>query len=348
MGFLKVLVYILAFVAVLFAVFLLYFSLTDYQPSEREVLAQKEAPDRIEKDTLSLLIWNIGYAGLGDDMSFFYDGGSRVRTTRERVDQNLQGISQHLRQYRDVDFFLFQEVDVASKRSYHTDQFRSLHESLGEYHGYFALNYQVQFIPIPPGSPMGKVTSGLATFSSYLPGQVVRHDLPGRYGWPKRLFMLDRCFMVSRYPLNRGKDLIVVNTHNSAYDQGTLKKKEMEHLRQYLLEAYQQGHYLIAGGDWNQFPPGIREQNGLAPELDLSRTTTIAEDFMPAGWEWVYDGGTPTNRALDKPYDKSSRSAAVIDYYLVSPNIEALEVQTHSLDFRYADHQPVLGRFLLK
>jgi len=348
MGFLKVLIYILVFLAVLFAAFLLYFSLTDYRPSEREVLAEKASPDRIEKDTLSLFIWNIGYAGLGDDMSFFYDGGSSVRTTRERVDQNLRGISEHLRQYRGVDFFLFQEVDVASKRSYHTDQFRSLHDSLGAYHGYFALNYQVQFIPIPLGSPMGSVTSGLATFSSYLPAQVVRYDFPGRYPWPRRLFMLDRCFMVSRYPLSGGKDLMVINTHNSAYDQGALKKKEMEHLRQFLLEAYQQGHYLIAGGDWNQFPPGIQDQEGLPPGLDLSRTSTIAGDFMPDGWNWVYDAATPTNRALDKPYDKSSKSAAVIDYYLVSPNIEPLEVKTHSMDFRYADHQPVFARFRLK
>jgi exonuclease III len=348
MGLIKVLVYIVVFLVVMFGAFLLYFTLTDYQPAKTEVLAEKQSPDRIGQDTLSMLIWNIGYAGLGDDMSFFYDGGSRVRTSRERVDQNLRSISEHLQQYRGVDFFLFQEVDVASKRSYHTDQFRSLHRSLGNYHGYFALNYRVQFIPIPLSSPMGKVTSGLATFSSYLPSRVVRYDFPGAYGWPKRLFMLDRCFMVSRYPLKNGKELILINTHNSAYDAGTLKKKEMERLRNFLLEAYEQGHYLIAGGDWNQFPPDIASRADRHPSLDLNRTSTVSKDFMPEGWQWVYDATTPTNRALDKPYDKSSNPTAVIDYYLVSPNIEALEIKTHSLDFRHADHQPVFARFLLK
>lgn len=35
---------------------------------------------------------NIGYAGLGDNMDFFYDGGRRVRDSRERTARNLKEI----------------------------------------------------------------------------------------------------------------------------------------------------------------------------------------------------------------------------------------------------------------
>lgn len=347
MGFLKILLYILLSLAILFAVFLIYFTLTDYRPDEVETLAVKDSPDVIEKDTLSLMIWNIGYAGLGADMSFFYDGGDRVRTSGERTRQNLEAIAEELARNEPADLYLLQEVDVASKRSYHTDQFRQVHSALQTYNGYFALNYRVQFVPIPPSNPLGKVTSGLASFSSLVPSQVMRHDLPGGYAWPKRLFMLDRCFMTLRFPMRGGQDLVVVNTHHSAYDQGTLKKKEMVHLRSFLLSEYEKGNYLIVGGDWNQFPPGIHQHEDAVAPMDSTQTRTIDEDFMPRGWQWVYDPATPTNRSLKARYQAITQ-AAVIDFYLISPNITPLDVQTLQLNFQHADHQPVRARFRLK
>ena len=347
MGFLKILLYILLSLAILFAVFLVYFTLTDYRPDEVETLAVKDSPDVIEQDTLSVMIWNIGYAGLGNDMSFFYDGGDRVRASGERVKQNLDAITRELANNKSADLYLLQEVDVASKRSYHTDQFRRIHSALGSYNGYFALNYRVQFVPLPPHNPLGKVTSGLASFSSFIPSRVMRHDMPGGYGWPKRLFMLDRCFMTLRFPMKEGQDLVVVNTHNSAYDTGTLKKKEMEHLRSFLLSEYEKGNYLIVGGDWNQFPTGIHSHEDTYAGMDSAKTTTIEPDFMPQGWRWGYDPATPTNRSLKLPY-RADTPTAVIDFYLVSPNISLIEVQTIPLNFQPSDHHPVRARFHLQ
>jgi len=347
MSFLKILLYIFLALAIFFAVFLVYFTLTDYKPDETETLAVKESPHVIRRDTLSLMIWNIGYAGLGDDMSFFYDGGQQVRTSGKRVEQNLQAIIRELAQHQPVDLYLLQEVDVASRRSYQTDQFRRIHSALQSYHGYFALNYQVQFIPLPPSNPLGKVTSGLAGFTSKIPSRVVRHDMPGSYAWPKRLFMLDRCFMTLRFPVEGGSEMVVVNTHNSAYDQGKLKKQEMEHLRAFMISEYEKNNYVVAGGDWNQFPPGIHAHEEAWDELDPTKTTAIAADFMPDGWQWVYDAGTPTNRSLDAPYNVNTQKA-LIDFYLASPNIKPLEVKTKELNFRYADHQPVWARFRLQ
>lgn len=347
MSFLKILMYIMVSLVILLGVFLLYFTLTDYRPEERKTLAVKESPDVIADDTVSVMIWNVGYAGLGDDMSFFYDGGDRVRTSSERVRENLDGITGNLARGKQADFYLFQEVDVASKRSHNTDQFKHIHTTLSNYHGYFALNYQVQFVPIPPSEPLGKVTSGLATYSSRLPSQVVRHDLPGSYGWPRRLFMLDRCFMTLRFPVEGGGELVLVNTHNSAYDDGELKKKEMARLKSFVKQEYQKGNYVIAGGDWNQAPPYVPDDPDLAEGIDTERTTTISSDFLPGDWKWVYDPRTPTNRSLETSY-KENVSKALIDFYLVSPNISPVEVFTQPLDFRYSDHQPVWARFQLQ
>ena len=68
-------------------------------------------------DTLTILSWNIGYAGLGDNMDFFYDGGRRVRDSRERTARNLKEIVETISRVN-PDIALLQEVDLDSRRSY--------------------------------------------------------------------------------------------------------------------------------------------------------------------------------------------------------------------------------------
>ena len=57
--------------------------LAEFRPAPVEEVYRCQQPDSLP-DTLTLVSWNIGYAGLGDNMDFFYDGGRRVRDTRAR------------------------------------------------------------------------------------------------------------------------------------------------------------------------------------------------------------------------------------------------------------------------
>src|SRR5690606_33678797 len=127
---------------------------------------------------------------------------------------------------------------------------------------FFAPNYKVSRVPIPilePWNAYGKVLSGLATYSRFQPYQSTRLQLPGSFAWPTRIFQLDRCVAVHRYRLSNGKELVVMNVHNSAYDaDGALKRQEMAFLRELFLEEYGKGNYVLAGGDWNQCPPYFR------------------------------------------------------------------------------------------
>lgn len=343
----KILIYVALTVIILLLLFLLYFTFTQYSPEKEQVIERTDNPDVVKKDTFSMLIWNIGYCGLGEKMSFFYDGGTKVRSSREETIQNFQNIIGELDYFRYVDYILLQEVDISSKRSYYINQFRHFESQFREFNGCFAMNYRVQFVPVPVTSPLGKVKSGIATFSRYIPEQVVRYDFPGSYPWPKQLFMLDRCFLLSRFQLNNGADLLVVNTHNSAYDKGDLKKQEMQFLKEFLTDEYQKGNYIIVGGDWNQYPPGIDSLQAIEDRYALDQASVIDEEFMPEGWRWAYDASTPTNRALDKPYNDTTQTN-VIDYYLLSPNVVSLHVKTIDLDFVNSDHQPVVIRFKVK
>ncbi|MBI9067231.1 MAG: hypothetical protein JEZ09_08060 [Salinivirgaceae bacterium] len=344
---LKGLLYFILSLILLFGFFLGYNTVKDYKPEAEEVLFEGDGAVINIYDTLNFLNWNVGYCGLGSDMDFFYDGGKQTRTSEERTNENFNKIAKFLKQNDSIDFYLLQEVDQNSKRSYHMNQFSKLGKELPDFHSYFAYNYKVLFVPVPANDPMGKVEGGLATFCKEQPFKVKRHSFPGNYEWPKGLFMLDRCFMVKRFYTSNGKELVIINTHNSAYDTGNLRKQQMKLIREFLLAEYEKGNYVIIGGDWNQNPPKAGEKTSEHKDGHLTRIK-IDNEFMPAGWQWIFSEDIPTNRMLYEPYNKETTITAVIDFYLISPNIISLAHKNVNLNFENSDHHPIFMSVLLK
>lgn len=324
-----------------------YATLSDYQPDPTAVVFEKQDAKAIStQKNYKLLIWNIGYGGLGRDMDFFYDGGKQVRSKRQIVEKNISAVETFLAQQNDIDFFLLQEVDKKSKRSYSINGYLKTANIFPRFHSSFGKNYDVFFVPVPPSDPLGNVLSGLQTIARFEPLKVTRHSFPGNYAWPQGLFMLDRCFLVSRYRLDQGKQLLVINTHNSAYDDGTLRTNQMAYLKSFLTQEYEKGNYVIVGGDWNQCPPDFNPEFKLNP-MDNENRMDIEKDYL-AQWNWVYDSKIPTNRRLVAPYDQKTTLTTVIDFFLVSPNIEVKQVQGIYLNFEHSDHNPVKMEISLK
>lgn len=320
----------------------------DYQPPESEACPIGKQGQTASEDTLNMVIWNIGYSGLGKEMDFFYDGGKNVRPTPEYSTLFLEGILRVTQQFEGYDFLLYQEVDTFSKRSYERNVYRELDKMLPNHNASFATNYNVVFNPIPFDDPLGRITSGLATYSKFVPTAVTRHQFPGNYDWPKRIYMLDRCFLESRFPLVNGGELVLINTHNSAYDDGSLKSQQMDYLKDFLMKEYEAGNYVVVGGDWNQCPPNFDPHTFDGKSNDTYDQTNIDATFMPEGWLWTYDPGKPTNRKLDKPYNAVESGRTLIDFYLISPNVRLLEVKTKSQGFAYSDHEPVALKIALE
>lgn len=338
-------VFILLVIPVLgFIAFLTYCTITDYAPPPRENTFLEGQGLRIphDKADFTVLIWNIGYAGLGAETDFFFDGGHMVRTSREATKKYLDHILRFLATQDSVDFFLLQEVDVNSRRSYGINQVKALQKALSDRVASFAKNYDSPFVPSPLRSPYGKVEAGLLSLSRYMPALATRIALTPDASWPTGLFMLDRCLLEWRFPLINGRHLILYNLHLSAYDDGSVKQHQMDSLRAIFLREYQKGHYIVAGGDWNQTPPGYtpaRHNPHLPP------STSVSSEFPAPGWKWAYQTTVPTNRSLEAPYDPTNSPTTVIDYFLLSPNLEVLSVQGIDLGFRDSDHQPVLLKF---
>ena len=215
------------------------------------------------------------------------------------------------------------------------------------------MNYDVFFVPTPPSEPMGKVVAGIALFSKYTPESSTRYSLPGDFGFPTQLFYLDRCFMVNRYRIENGKELVLINTHNEAFDEGgNIRKAQMEKLREFVLNEYNSGNYVIAGGDWNQCPPdfkpAFRANKEFTGKIGNFYLMGIESDYMPGEWKWIYDPSTPSFRTLVTAYDPASTPTSVCDIFLISPNMESVSVKCIDLGFANSDHNPVIIQVKLR
>ena len=328
---------------------LLYGSIFEYNPRDAEeaYLNQKsvDVPDSIK--SFSIISWNIGYCGLGSEMDFFYDGGEKVKTPARLVEKYSKGIADFIANTDSVDFFIFQEVDRKAARSSKLNEIELVEKVLPGFSSSFALNYQSFFVPIPILNPMGQVSSGLLNLSRYNKVESQRYTYYSSYAWPKKLFMPNRCFLADRFQLKDGKELIIINTHNSAFDPGgKLKEIEMPRIRDFMITEFEKGNYVIAGGDWNQNPPGFKPDN-FADEKKGHTVVSIEKTFFPEQWQFVFDPEHPTNRNLDISWDKEKTLTTVIDFFIVSPNIRIETIKTINLDFKYSDHEPVFFQFVL-
>ena len=337
---LKVILLVIAVPALYVAGNLLYATLTDYQPRKETSVFIRNASTAAAGDTVSVLIWNIGFTGLGNETDFFYDGGKVVTQEAEIVTKNREGIKAFITNHRDVDFILFQEIDSIGKRSHGFNHLDEMHGILPSHSSAFAMNYNVDFVPVPFLDPMGKVKSGVATYSKNAIVEAKRYGFESQMDWPTRLYFLDRCFLATPTQTKSGKDLLVLNTHCSAYDTaGTMVANEVSNMMKVAREAYANGAHVIAGGDWNQCPPNYTpiDPNGTYGEFNLQ------PDQLDEGWKWIADPSTPTNRKLNTKYNEDCYTS-VIDHFFISPNVEVIDVKTIDLNFKYSDHQPVLLR----
>lgn len=340
---LKILIILICVLFIVFVGFLTYSTLRDYKPEAAcEIDITKTNQRSVITDTLiTCLTWNIGYCGLGKEMDFFYDGGSSTRPGEEQFQKYLNGVYNFFANNDSIDFIIVQEIDKDARRSYHTDQVALFSEALSNHAYSFAINYKSDYIPMPIFNPMSDVESGLITFSKVAPYSAQRFAYPLNHSWPTGLFMPDRCFIMQRFHIVGGKDLVLINTHNSAFDDADrLRKYELWMLRGFMLDEYAKGNYIIAGGDWNQCPWDY-DRAVFAENVKKKSVNCIEKNLLPASWNCAFDMSQPTNREVNASYNSSVTQTSILDYFIVSPNVEIVTVSVIPTNFEFSDHQPV-------
>lgn len=348
---LKILLGIILAIVSLLGAFLLYISLVDYKPEDVVTLeTQHNQEMKLSSEQIfSITTFNLGYGGIDKNEHFFMDGGSNSRaSSKEKVEENMQAIGDFLRKTAS-DFYFLQEVDRDSSRSFHINEEDYLIEQLQLYSSTFAQNYLVKWVPVPIMRPHGKVNSGLMTLAKYHISESKRFALQGQESWPRQLFELDRCMLEQRIPISNGKELLLINVHLSAYDKGgKVRKQQLGFIDDYLTKEYEKGNYIIIGGDWNHSIPITDPNNFTFTESRPDWLQTIPDDFLSEGFQWVADNTTPTSRTIAKPYVQGENFLSVIDGFLISSNIELVDIKGHSLEFEHSDHNPVTAAFKLK
>ena len=341
---LKVLLIIVLVIVVAAGGLVGFLSATEYRPDDVEYISASTLgePESVG-DTVRLVTWNVGYCGLGEKEDFVMDGGTGDgKPEREDFDAYFSGVLSTLDEL-DADVYMLQEVDENSTRSYGTNEMKSFSEGRNAHSSVYALNYSCPFVPFP-WPPIGKVNSGILTTSDYAVqgGSAERIALPCPFSWPIRTANLKRCLLVSRYYIpDLDKELVVVNLHLEAYDDGEGKEAQTAMLLQILQEEYAKGNYVIAGGDFNQSFPDGTDRYPIASGADWTPGTL---GDLPAGWQYAWDSAAPTCRLLNQPYSAGSSGTQfyVIDGFILSPNVEPVSVRTQDAEFAVTDHNPVV------
>ena len=335
--------------------FFLFLTIVEYRPKPIEDVPYTSGNEMLVRGKpVSIMSWNIGYAGLGKDEDFFMDGGKKGHPDSKAVVEGyFSGIKQTIGTHT-PDILFVQEIDIKSARSYKINQVEAMKNFTGK-GGSFAYNYNCVFVPIP-FPPMGRIQSGVSIFTNFETTSAQRRALPVPFTWPTRVANLKRCILVTRIPVYEnggasGKELVLANFHLEAYDSGEGKIAQTKALKEFLDSEYAKGNYVIAGGDFNQKFPGSEAYPVISPDgwIPGQLDPSIAE----GGWQFVYDDSKPTCRSLEAPYNDAKAAAHdwqyyVIDGFIISPNIDKLSVNIIDADFQHSDHNPVYMTFELQ
>ena len=351
---LKVALCVLLALVVLAGGYFAYVMISYHRIGDQELTVRSDTDEKIAAETdYTLVSWNIGFGAYEPDYGFFMDKGTQSWAwSEDRLRANIAGIADTLKEY-DADLLLLEEVDTNSTRTYHVNELELLQNALTQYPtSAFAQNYDSPFLFYPITQPHGRSRSGIWTASKFAATSASRVSLPVETGLTKFLD-LDRCYSVTRLPVENGKELCLYTFHLSAYtSDGKIATEQLELLLDDMQAEYEKGNYAIAGGDFNKdLPEGGSEQyfgvsteghNWAQPikrELFENRPLTLCAPIDE-------ENPVASCRYADGPiHDGQLR--VIVDGFIVSDNVSVAEARVLDDGFAHSDHNPVRLSFRL-
>lgn len=336
---------------------------------ELEIKSGEAVKAQVDKDSFKIVTYNIGFGAYSPDFSFFMDSGTMKDGTKvsgsgskakdkQTVLDNTNGAIAAVEK-ADADFVFLQETDVKSTRARGVNQLEMFTEKMTAFSYVYAENFHSAYLAYPLHDFHGKTNAGLVTFSAYKPTSAIRRSFPVDNGFPTKFFDLDRCFSVTRLSLSDdrlGHELVLINAHLSAYDEGgTIRAQQLEMLNGVLKEERDKGNYVVVGGDFNH---DIASAYAKAEGKD-SMTYFDSEQNIPPwvfqitdgdlteGYKLVASLNCATCRSTDMPYTAGVNYTVVLDGFIVSDNIRVDKAENIDTGFKYSDHNPATMTFTL-
>lgn len=329
--------------------------------------AQNNQSSRVVTATeYSITTFNIGFGAYSQGYSFFMDenkmkdgtktkGESSRALSEEEVKNNTSGAISLVSGSNLSDFYFFQEVDTESSRSYYINQADMITKNFSSYGSVFASNFHTGQLFYPLNEPIGKVNSGILTLSKYCMDYSVRRSLPVSGGFIDKFFDLDRCFTVTKLPVyNSSKNLVLVNVHLSAYDEGDIRTEQLKFLYDYMDYEYNKnGNYVIVGGDFNHSLAGDQSvfQNKMEIPAWLKNLPDAynGDQFAKIGYKINCDLSSTIGTCRDSStyYTEGVNLEVILDGFITSANVQVVKTTTIDGDFKNSDHNPVRMTFKL-
>lgn len=329
-------------------VFLSYSRIEDNLPLTPDVKGNPANSEVQVGTEYTILTYNVGFGAYTSDYSFFMDGGkSSWAASKDGLIDNINTMG-NLVEKENPDFVVLQEVDTDGTRTYHVNEYEMFQNIFGDENYVFAQNYHSSFLMWPLTEPHGANNAGLVTATEFMVDNAVRKQLPISTSVSKILDM-DRCYSITRIPVENGKFLCIYNVHLSAYGTDeSVREGQTSKLFGDMEEDYKNGNYVILGGDYNH---NLRiDASSNAPDW----AQIFPRDKMPEGFSMAFD--TIENpdithdscRNADKPYDPSDAFTVMVDGFIVSDNITVTGYTNIDWQYAYSDHDPVVMNFVLE
>lgn len=333
-----------------------------------EVSKGKDSKEKVSVgEELTLTTFNIGFGAYSPDYTFFLDegfnadGSKTVGThgkgiSKDDVQKNVDGVKDTIEKL-DSDFVLLQEVDIDSDRAYHINEKDAVESVFPSYDKTFCVNFDSAYLFYPLNDPHGKSKAGLSTMSSYTIDSSYRKQYTISDGFSK-FFDLDRCFSVNRIKTANDKELVLINSHMSAYDEGGLiRNQQIQELYSFMKSESDKGNYVIAGGDFNHdlltgnpMYSYTRENFAYKDMIEQLMPTWLSYMFdedgkspFDEGFTIVADDKEPSCRDCDITWQRGTTYVSTVDGFIVSDNVKVNSVSTTKVGengFAYSDHQP--------
>ena len=347
-----------------------YHRIPDNQELQVEEISQNtEAGNELTTEkNYSALTYNIGFGAYTPDFSFFMDGGkSSWSKSKDSVKETIKGAGE-LVASKDPDFALVQEIDLDATRSYHVNEYSILKENIPAYNCVFAQNYDSAFLFYPFTQPHGKSKAGLALFSKYPITGSMRRSFPISTSFTK-FFDLDRCYSISRVPVDNGKELVIFELHMSAYgNSDAIREGQIRMLSEDMQKEYEAGNYVICGGDFNHDLKAADTQS-KASDADNNTQTGSEDSAEPESWAYPFPRSElpehfsfcldqlsedeknnlwNSARNADMEYVPGETYTVTLDGFIISDNVECTKYENVNTGYSYSDHDPVYMEFQLK
>lgn len=347
-----------------------YHRIPDNQELQVEEISQNtEAGNELTTEkNYSALTYNIGFGAYTPDFSFFMDGGkSSWAKSKDSVKETIKGAGE-LVASKDPDFALVQEIDLDATRSYHVNEYSILKENIPAYNCVFAQNYDPAFLFYPFTQPHGKSKAGLALFSKYPITGSMRRSFPISTSFTK-FFDLDRCYSISRVPVDNGKELVIFELHMSAYgNSDAIREGQIRMLSEDMQKEYEAGNYVICGGDFNHDLKAVDTQS-KASDADNNTQTDSEDSAEPESWAYPFPRSElpehfsfcldqlsedeknnlwNSARNADMEYVPGETYTVTLDGFIISDNVECTKYENVNTGYSYSDHDPVYMEFQLK